>query len=53
MAVNRNILALDVGEKRVGVALANSVARLSQEHSTLLNSYSIFDDITYEQEPVG
>jgi putative Holliday junction resolvase len=41
MAANRNILALDVGERRVGVALANSMARLSNPHSTLIQSDQI------------
>jgi putative Holliday junction resolvase len=45
MAANLNMLALDVGERRVGMALANSVARLSSPYKTLLQSSSIAADI--------
>ena len=45
MAANHRLLALDVGERRVGVALANSVARLSSPLVTLSNSEDIIDDI--------
>lgn len=45
MAANHNILALDVGERRVGTALANSVARLSSPYKTLIHSNNILSDI--------
>ena len=45
MAANHRLLALDVGERRVGVALANSVARLSSPLVTLSNTEDIIDDI--------
>lgn len=32
-----NILALDIGEKRIGVARANSIARISEPIATLAN----------------
>lgn len=40
-----SILGLDVGEVRVGVALANSVARLAGPYTTLANTDSIFEQI--------
>lgn len=40
-----SILGLDVGEARVGVALANSVARLAGPYVTLANTDSIFEQI--------
>ena len=39
------IMALDVGGRRIGVALASSVARLAQPFKTLENSTGIFEDI--------
>lgn len=41
MAVT-NLIGLDVGERRVGVAIANSVARLPRPLTTLLNSENIW-----------
>ena len=38
MVANLNILALDVGERRVGMALANSVSRLSSPNKTMIQS---------------
>lgn len=35
-AAIRNILALDVGEKRVGLAAANTLARLPRPYATLI-----------------
>lgn len=39
------ILALDVGERRVGVAAANSVARLSRPVTTLLRGDNFWDEL--------
>ena len=39
------IMALDVGERRIGVAVAGSIARLAQPFKTLDNSPEIFDQI--------
>jgi putative Holliday junction resolvase len=40
----RTILALDVGEKRIGVARANSLARLASPLTTLTVSDSVMSD---------
>lgn len=40
------ILALDVGEKRIGVALASKIARLATPLVTLENTETIWTDIT-------
>lgn len=40
-----SILALDVGEKRIGVALANSIARLAVPHITLDNDEHVVQNI--------
>ena len=40
------ILALDYGEKRVGVAIAHQVARFPRPVTTLQNTETLFDDIT-------
>jgi putative Holliday junction resolvase len=40
------ILALDYGEKRVGVAIAHVVARFPRPLTTLQNTETLFDDIT-------
>jgi putative Holliday junction resolvase len=37
-----SILALDVGEKRIGVAIANSIARLARPLTTLPHDDNIF-----------
>jgi putative Holliday junction resolvase len=42
---NTSILALDVGAKRVGVALASSVARLPHPLTTLAADDALFDKI--------
>lgn len=41
----KQLLALDVGEKRIGVALANTVARLAKPFTTLINSDHIMADL--------
>jgi putative Holliday junction resolvase len=40
-----SILALDVGGKRIGVALANAVARIASPLTTLQNSDSMIDEL--------
>jgi putative Holliday junction resolvase len=40
-----SIMALDVGERRIGVALAGSVAKLAQPLTTLEHTESIFQTI--------
>ncbi len=40
-----NILSLDVGERRVGVAMANTVARFANPLTTLSNTDDILQDI--------
>lgn len=42
---NNSILALDVGGKRIGVALANAVARIASPLTTLHNSDTILDEL--------
>lgn len=44
MTIN-NILSLDVGEKRIGVARAGVVALLAQPETTLLNDALVFNNI--------
>ncbi len=39
------ILALDVGERRIGVARANTIARLPEPLTTLINDQTIFDKL--------
>lgn len=41
----KNILALDIGARRVGVALAGDLARLPQPLTTLYRSDSFFDEL--------
>jgi putative holliday junction resolvase len=38
---NSSVLALDVGGQRIGVALANAVARIAHPHTTLQNGPAI------------
>jgi putative Holliday junction resolvase len=45
MVASLNILALDVGERRVGVALANSIAKLSNPLVTIIQTDQILSDI--------
>lgn len=40
-----SILGLDVGERRIGVSLANSIARFASPYQTLANTDTILDDI--------
>ena len=40
-----NFLALDVGNKRIGVAIANEVARLPRPLTTLNNDGTVWDQI--------
>lgn len=40
-----NLLALDIGEKRIGVAKASSAARLPSPLTTLAHTSTVFDDI--------
>lgn len=51
---NSSILALDVGEKRIGVALASAAARLAQPLTTLANDEQFLKRLTeiIEQEEV-
>lgn len=39
----QNFLALDVGEKRIGVALGNSIARLASPLATIINDETVLD----------
>ncbi|HJQ08976.1 MAG TPA: Holliday junction resolvase RuvX [Candidatus Saccharimonadales bacterium] len=45
MSANGSILALDIGEKRVGVALTSMAARLPHPLTTMERSNRIFKDI--------
>lgn len=49
-----NILAFDVGDRRVGVAIAHVVARMARPYDTLENTADIWDSIRaiIEQEEV-
>lgn len=40
-----NIIALDVGERRVGVAVANRIARIANPLTTLENNDSFWDEL--------
>lgn len=42
---NSSILALDVGEKRIGIALANSIARIASPLVTLPNDDNFTDSL--------
>jgi putative Holliday junction resolvase len=55
MAANDHILALDYGGKRVGVAIAQVVARLPRPLTTLPNTETLMNDVRklVEQEAVG
>lgn len=55
MAAVEYILALDYGEKRVGVAIAHIIARLPRPLTTLPNVETLLDDIRklVEQEHAG
>jgi len=45
MAAEGYIVALDYGEKRVGVAITHSLARLPRPLTTLQNTETLLDDI--------
>jgi putative Holliday junction resolvase len=55
MQTAKTILALDVGERRVGVAVASSVAKLARPLTTLSNDDRLWDELAriVEQESVG
>jgi putative Holliday junction resolvase len=55
MLTSPTILALDVGGQRIGVARANTIARIASPLVTLINDDSIFDEITalIKAEDVG
>lgn len=55
MAFHEYIMALDYGDKRVGVALTHVVARLPQPYTTLKNTDSLLTDIQalVQKENVG
>lgn len=40
-----SVLALDVGERRIGVAIASRIAKLPRPLTTLQNSPSVWEDI--------
>jgi putative holliday junction resolvase len=42
---NSSVLALDVGSKRIGVAVASLIARLPHPLATLANDDSFFDEL--------
>ncbi len=43
---NKDILALDIGDKRIGVARASAVARLPEPVTTLINDASLQNKLT-------
>jgi putative pre-16S rRNA nuclease len=45
MTPSHNVLALDVGERRVGVALANTLARLPRPYTTLTRDEQFWDEL--------
>lgn len=55
MTTTSNYLALDVGSKRIGVAMASGIARLPRALTTLDNTETVFDDIKsiIDQESIG
>lgn len=42
---NGSVIGLDVGERRIGVAIASKVARLPSPHGTIVNSSDVMSDI--------
>jgi putative Holliday junction resolvase len=46
MTTSDYILALDVGEKRIGAAIASSVARLTRPLQVIQNSEKVWDDLS-------
>ena len=55
MVVSPNILALDVGTRRVGIAMASAAARLPQPLTTLQRDDSFFEKLKalIESENIG
>lgn len=55
MAAPQYILGLDYGDKRVGVAIAHTIARLPRPLTTLQHTETLFDDIGHlvQTEDVG
>ncbi len=55
MASDEYIMAFDYGEKRVGVAVAHSIARLPQPVTTLVNNDSLLDAVAklVQDERIG
>lgn len=53
VASNTTIIALDVGGRRIGVARANTVAKLPQPLTTLINDEQIFDKLSKLVEAEG
>lgn len=45
MADTQSIMALDVGEKRIGVAIASPIAKIANPHKTITNDEHIFDQL--------
>jgi putative holliday junction resolvase len=45
MPETSNIIALDVGEKRVGVAIAHKIARLPRPLTTLIRGKTFWDEL--------
>lgn len=43
----KSTLAIDVGEKRIGVAVANNIARLPRPLTTLENTPGVYDEIVH------
>jgi putative holliday junction resolvase len=42
---NNTIIALDVGQRRIGVAVADSIARIPRPLTTLIHTTSVWDDL--------
>lgn len=55
MTSNSNVLALDVGSKRIGVAIARNGLRVAQPLKTLDYSDAVFEDIAtlVQDEAIG
>lgn len=45
MADTQSIMALDVGEKRIGVAIADPIAKIASPHRTISNNEHVFDQL--------
>ncbi len=55
MSEPKNYLAIDVGEKRIGLAIAGSIAKLPRPLAILSNKESIYDEIAdiLQKENIG